>query len=148
MATAPVHSKRRIAKPLGVSVLTAFDGVFIGLLPLALLIFLNSDPKMEISTLDYYLSAGLRIIVIAAALGAFVGENVARYVLLWSVTAVSILMIINTIDFLSSTHTEGSSGVGMVGNITRGLFWIGINWWYLNRRGVVDYYKQDKGPQQ
>ena len=102
---------------------------------------------MEISTLDYYLSSALRIIVIAAALGAFVGENLGRHVLLWSVTAVSTLMIINSIDFLSSTH-EGSKGLGMIGLITRGLFWIGINWWYLNRRGVVDYYKQDKRPQQ
>ena len=76
------------------------------------------------------------------------GEDLGRVILLWAVTAVSILMIITSIGFLSSDQATGSKGFGLIGNLTRGLFWIGINWWYLNRKGVVDYYKQNKGAQQ
>ncbi len=38
MVTAESPGRRRIAKPLGVLILTAFDGIFIGLTPLAALI--------------------------------------------------------------------------------------------------------------
>jgi hypothetical protein len=136
--------KGRIAKPLGIYVITAFDGIFIGLVPLILLIVLDSDPGIKISEFDYYLTAVLRIVVVAAALGALMGENLGRRILLWAVTAVSISMILNSVNLLSGSQEAGAQGVGLIGNITRGIFWTAINWWYFYRKGVADYYKQNK----
>lgn len=136
-------SKRRIAKPLGVSVLCVFDGIVIGLFPLILLIVLDRDPKLEISLLNYALTAIIDIAVVAAALGAFMGENAGRVALLWAVTLHSLLVILNSIALLSGDDTQRLA-TGAIGNVTRGLFWIGINWWYFNRKGVVDYYKQNR----
>lgn len=148
METVTSPPRRRIARPLGVFIITAFDGIFIGLVPLILLIVLDNDPSLKISQLDYYLSAALRIAVVAASLGALMGENLGRHFLLWAVTAVSILMILNSVSLLSGDEEAGAQGAGLIGNITRGIFWIGINWWYFNRKGVVDYYTQNKDAQQ
>ena len=147
MESAATPGKRRIAKPLGVYVITAFDGIFIGLVPLILLLVLDNDTSINISEFDYYVTAALRIIVVAAALGAVMGENLGRRILLLAVTAVSISMILNSVGFLTSSQESGAQGVGLVGNITRGVFWIAINWWYFNRKGVADYYRQNRDTQ-
>lgn len=90
-------------------------------MPLILLIVLDNDPGIKISEFDYYLTAALRIVVVAAALGALMGESLGRRILLWAVTAVSILMILNSVNFLSSSQEAGTQGVGLIGNITRGI---------------------------
>jgi hypothetical protein len=144
METGSTPGRRRIARPLGIYIITVFDGIAIGLFPLILLIFLDNDPSIKISEFDYYLSAVLRIIVVAAALGAMMGEEIGRRILLGAVTAVSISMILNTINYLSSRQEASPQSVGLVGNITRGIFWVIINWWYFNRKGVIEYYRQNK----
>jgi hypothetical protein len=144
METGSPPSRRRIAKPLGIYIITAFDGIAIGLFPLILLIFLDNNPSIKISEFDYYLSAVLQIIVVAAAMGAMMGEELGRRILLGAVTAVSISMILNTINYLSSSQEASPQSIGLVGNITRGIFWIIINWWYFNRKGVIEYYRQSK----
>jgi hypothetical protein len=148
MGTEPTPSKRRIAKPLGIYVITLFDAIAIGLFPLIVLFFLDNDPGIKISEFDYYLTALLRVMVVASALGAMMGEDLGRRILLGAVTAASISMVLNSINILSSNQAAGTQGAGLVGNITRGIFWIGINWWYFNRREIVDYYKQQKDAQQ
>jgi hypothetical protein len=75
-ATAP--GKRRIAKPLGVYVITAFDGIFIGLVPPILLLVLGNNTSIRISEFDYYLTAALRIIVVGRAVFTISRNAVAR----------------------------------------------------------------------
>ena len=135
--------KRRIAKPLGVSVICLFDGIVIGLFPLILLIVLDRDPKLEISLLNYALTAIVDIAVVAAALGAFRGENAGRVALLSAVTFHSLLVILNSVALLSGDDARRTATVA-IGNVTRGLFWIGINWWYFNRKEVLAYYRQNR----
>ncbi|MGH9826097.1 MAG: hypothetical protein ACREDR_22940, partial [Blastocatellia bacterium] len=80
----PNRRKRRISRPVGVILLTAIDGLFTGLLELILVMVLSNDPSLKISSVDYYVAAGLRIVVVGAALGAFFGENAGRLALLWT----------------------------------------------------------------
>jgi hypothetical protein len=143
MQAAPTPSRRRIAKPPGVIILTAFDGIAVGLVPLAALLFLDNISEGAVTGPEYYLSAFFHIVVVAAALGAFMGENFGRIVLLWAVTAISVLMIINGFSLIGDEEVRRSARLRQFGSITRGLFWIGINWWYLNRKGIVAFYKQD-----
>jgi|GEM_PF-3546851 len=143
METIPTPTRRRIAKPLGVYLITAFDAAFIGLFPLALLIWLDNEPSVMISPIDYYVTAALRVIVVAAALGAVMGENLGRRILLWAVTAVSISMILSSVNYVSSDPATGTQGLGVFGNIPRAIFWVVINWWYFNRKEVVAYYRQN-----
>jgi len=42
------------------------------------------------------------------------GENLGRLTLVWAVTAVSILMIINSVDLLSSGEGSGSQGISIL----------------------------------
>ena len=139
----PNRRRRRISKPLGVILLSAIDGLFTGLLELILVMVLSNIPSLKISSVDYYVAAGLRIVIVGAALGAFLGENSGRLVLLWTVTALSSLTILNSILLQSTVAGMETSSVRLVGSIIRGLIWISIHWWYFNRRSVVEYFKQN-----
>jgi hypothetical protein len=136
-------SRRRIARPIGVTLLAAFDGIFIGLVPLVMLLVISNDAGLSISTADYYITAGLRILVVVSALGAFFGENAGRLVLLSAVTAVSTLMVVSSIGLLSNGEVTPAVA-GLIGNVPRGIFWIILNCWYLNRKTVVEYFRQEK----
>jgi hypothetical protein len=78
-----------------------------------------------------------------SALGAFFGENAGRLVLLSAVTAVSTLMVVSSIGLLSNGEVT-SAVAGLIGNVPRGIFWIILNCWYLNRKTVVEYFRQEK----
>ena len=53
-------------------------------------------------------------------------------------------IIINNIILMTQGEVVGPDIIKSVGNIIRGLFWIGINWWYLNRKQTLAYYKQQQ----
>jgi hypothetical protein len=148
METTPMPSKRRISKPLGVYFISAFDALVIGLLPLGVLLFLDNDPAVQIPLLIYWLTAIVRVIIIAAALAAMMGEDLGRRVLLWAITAASLTLIYNSADLLAEGARNGSQGAGLVRNILHSLFWVVLNWVYFNKRDVVAYYTQNRDRQQ
>ncbi|HYL98613.1 MAG TPA: hypothetical protein VEZ90_06635 [Blastocatellia bacterium] len=136
--------KRRVSKPLGVSLLSALDALFLGLVPLVALLIVDSTHLLKISEPDYYLTALLLIAVVGAAFGAFMGDNIGRLALLGTITTLSILMVLNSIVVLSGQGAERISKNSVVAPTARGLFWVGLNWWYFTRKNVVEYFKQNK----
>ena len=136
--------RRRIAKPLGLYILTGIDFVVVGLIPL-LTIFLsirNSD--LELPLLDVMISIGFPLFIMAATVWALVGDNPARYVLLGLLTLWTIAVITNTIFLFSNEEGVRFRRSSVIGFTVRTVFWTAINWWYFNRAHVVAYFKQNE----
>ncbi|HEX8649380.1 MAG TPA: hypothetical protein VF708_00955 [Pyrinomonadaceae bacterium] len=143
MNASETQTPRKIDKPIGVYIITAFDFIAVGLVPLIAVIWLNRMTEGELSFVVLVTGIGLGVLVMAASVWAWIGDNPARYLLLGLVTISSLLLIINNVALMSSGRVVGENVIKSVGAIIRGLFWIGINWWYFNRRHVVAYYKQN-----
>ena len=138
-----VQTQRRIAKPIGLYIITVFDFIAVGLIPLLTVIFAACNSESELPFAVVVISVGLPVLVMAVTIWAWVGDNVARYLLLALITLVSVLLIINNVILVSSGEASGGRAIPAVGVIVRATFWIGINWWYFNRRHVVAYFKQN-----
>jgi hypothetical protein len=143
MNASETRSRRKIDKPIGVYIITAFDFIAVGLVPLIAVIWLNRMTDGELPFVSLVTGVSLGVLVMAASVWAWMGANPARYLLLGLVTIISFLIIINNIALLASREVVGENLIKSVGAIIRGLFWIGINWWYFNRRHVVAYYQQN-----
>jgi hypothetical protein len=138
-----IQTQRRIAKPIGLYVITVFDFISAGLIPLMTVIVAARNSESELPFFVIVISVGLPAFVMAASIWAWVGDNVARYLLLVLITLMSVFLIINNIILVSSGEASGDRAIPSVGVIVRASFWIGINWWYFNRHHVVAYFKQN-----
>ena len=136
----PQPYRRRIAKPLGLYIITVFDIIALGLVPLASVLLLARREDVELPFIVVLISVGLAFSVMAAAVWACIGDNAGRYLLLGLVTISSVLFIANGAILVSD---GGSTSPASVGVIIRATFWIVINWWYFNRKHVVEYFKQE-----
>lgn len=138
-----VQTRRRIAKPTGLFILSVFDFVVVGLIPLLTTLLYLRNTELELPFAAVLISVALPVFVMAASVWAMIGDNPARYVLLTLVTLTSINMIISGVMFLTGEILKSrmSSTIGMM---VRAVFWLVINWWYLNRAHVVAYFRQSK----
>jgi cadmium resistance protein CadD (predicted permease) len=138
-----VQTQRRIAKPIGLYIITAFDFIAVGLIPLVTVIFAARNSDSELPFFVIAVSVGLPVLVMAATIWAWFGDNVARYLLLGLITLMSVLLILNNVILISGGEASGDRAIPSVGIIVRASFWIVINWWYFNRGHVVRYFKQN-----
>ena len=136
--------RRRIARPIGLYIITVFDFVAVGLVPLFAVVWVARSTEVELPFAAILISVGLAVMVMAASIWAWVGDNAGRWLLLILVTISSLLLILNNVLLISGGVTFGSTAIPNVGWIVRATFWIGINWWYFNRRHVVAYFKRDR----
>ena len=86
----------------------------------------------------------LAIFTMAASIWAWVGDNPGRLLRLALVTLSSLIIIVNNIILMAQGVVVGPDVIKSVGNIIRGLFWIGIKWWYLNRKQTLAYFRQKR----
>ena len=135
--------KRRIARPLGVSLLSIFDAIVLGIIPLVTLVIIFQNEDVSLNLFGIILTVALSITIMTASLLAFLGDNIARLVLLLAITISSVVMILSNIGYLMGEDATEIKPLRLIGNIFRGLFWIGINWWYFNRKETLEYYKQE-----
>ena len=134
--------KRRIAKPIGLYIITVFDFIAVGLVPLLSVIVVARSPDVDLPFFAILISVGLGVLVMAACVWAWVGDNAGRWLLLVLVSISSLLLILNNALLISDD--SGIHAISNVGWIVRATFWIAINWWYFNRRHVVAYFKQNR----
>lgn len=132
--------KRRISRPVGLYIITVLDFIAVGLVPLLTIVWTARNPEIDLPFYAVLVSVGLAVMVMAAAVWAWIGDNLGRYFLLGLVTLSSVLLILNNLIILSSG--DNSSSIRSIGWVIRASFWIGINWWYFNRQHVVAYFKQ------
>jgi len=138
--SAETRNGRKVAKPLGVYIITVSDFVAVGVVPLVAIMLLKGNPDVDIPFLSFLLP----IPAMVASVWAMAGDNLGRLLLLGLVTVSSLLMITNSLGLLAGGVVTGPSAIRVGGAIVRGLFWIGINWWYFNREATVAYYKRHK----
>jgi hypothetical protein len=139
---------RRIAKPLGVYILTAIDFFVIGLLPLLAIVLVARSSETDIPFAAIVISVGLAVLVMAATGWAWVGDNAGRWFLLITVTISCLLVIGNGLLFISGGERSGVAKIPNFAPMIRATFWLVINWWYFNRRSTVAYFKQPDSPPQ
>jgi hypothetical protein len=141
MQSTQMFSKRG-ERPIGVHIITAFDFLAVGLIPFIAAIWVGPDAEIGISVTNFVLAIGLALFTMAAAIWAWAGDNQGRLLLLALVTVTSTLIIANNINLIIENDLEGSSIIRLIGNIFRGLVWIGVNWWYFCRKTVIGFYKK------
>lgn len=136
--------RRKIAKPLGLYIISGLDSVIVGLIPLLTIFLSLRNSELELPLLSVMISVGFPLFIMAASVWALVGDNAARYVLLGLLTVWSIALIINLIFLYSSEEGAGFRSASVIGFTVRTCFWSSINWWYFNRAHVVAYFKQNQ----
>jgi hypothetical protein len=145
MTPEPIRTPtRRIAKPIGLYIISFLDFAVVGLMPLLLVIIVARRPDAEVPFITVLLSVGLAMTVMAASVWACVGDSAGRWLLLAAVTLTCSLFILNYGVAIFSGETSGPTTVGSVVRAGRAAFWMGINWWYFRRSHVVAYYKQNR----
>ena len=135
--------KKRIDRPLGVYLITIYDFLFVGLVPLLTLVLFLRNSDAEFSFITTLLSVGLYFVVMGASVWACVGVNIGRWLLLSAVTLTAVIWIINAVFILSNMELSGSERPSVIGFISRGVMALALNWWYFNRKTTVAYYKRD-----
>ena|SRR6185295_14450539 len=134
---------KRIERPLGVYLTTAYDFLVVGVIPLLTFVFALRNSDSEFPFYLVLISVALYVCVMGAAVWAWSGDNIARWVLLGTVTFVALLWIINAILVLSGSNIVGAEKPRVIGFISRGSIALALNWWYFNRKSTAAYYKQN-----
>jgi len=135
--------KKRIERPIGVSIMTICDALFLGLLPLIGLYSLARQQEGEFPIVYFVLLITMCLIIIASSIGAWLGEGFARRLLLRTVGGLTAMIVYYNFRELLGGDVVGAEIVKPVGYVIRGIFWVVINLWYFNRKGVLEYYNQD-----
>ncbi len=135
--------RKRIERPLGVYLVTIYDFLVVGLIPLLTLVLFLRNSDTEMSLPATMLSVGLYLVVMAISVWACVGDNIARWLLLSAVTLTAIMWILNAVFILSNMDLSSGEKPGVIGFISRGIISLALNWWYFNRKTTVAYYKRD-----
>jgi hypothetical protein len=131
-------------RPFGLTLITAYDGIMIGIVPsvLAYVNYFGSPAETRPTILAMFgiflLSAG----VIFAAASAWRGENIGRFALLGLVTIYYVGLMAGadvTVD-LSSYLVAADSVWETRLRIARSLFWIGLHGWYFLFGRAADFF--------
>lgn len=133
---------RRIERPLGVYLMTAYNIVVVGIIPLLTFVLAVRNSEAESSFILVLLTVGVYFCVMGAAVWAWSGDDMGRWISLAAVTFVALQWIVNAILALSGSDIVSDGKPGVIGFISRGSIALALNWWYFNRKSTVAYYKQ------
>jgi hypothetical protein len=135
---------RRIERPLGVYLMTAYNIVAVGVIPLSTFVLSVRNSEAEVPFIWVLLSVAMYFCVMGAAVWACSGNDMGRWILLSAVTFVALQWIVNAIVALSGSDIASREKPSVVGYISRGSMALALNWWYFNRKSTVAYYKQSR----
>ena len=135
--------KKRIDRPLGVYLITIYDFLFVGLVPLLTLVLFLRHSDNEVPLITTLLSVGLYFVVMGASVWACAGDNIGRWLLLTAITLTAVMWIINAVVILSNLELTSGEKPSVIGFISRGIISLALNWWYFNRKTTVAYYKRN-----
>jgi len=131
-------------RPFGVTLLTIYDGIMVGILPavLAYLSYFSGPPEARPNILPVFAAFLLSAGVIYAAASAWRGENTGRFALLGLVTIYYVGLMAGadvTVDVSSSLVAEDSAWETRL-RVARSLFWIGLHGWYFLFGRAADFF--------
>ena len=122
--------------------MAAYDFLVVGVIPLLTFVFALRNSDAEVPFVLVLLSVALYFCVMGAAVWAWSGDDVGRWILLGAVTFVALQWIVNAILVLSGSDIMGGDKPRVIGFISRGAAALALNWWYFNRKSTVAYFTQ------
>ena len=135
---------QRPDRPLGVTILSIWDGVSVGVIPaLRMGIMIASNPNLEeISILTLCVSIGLPITIVTAALGTYRGSDPARLSLLILLTIYFGLNAFQNAILLVSGGLTPEDQMQNSAGIIGAILTVGINLWYFLRPNTISFFRR------
>ena len=135
---------QRPDRPLGVTILSIWDGVSVGVIPaLRMGVMIASNPNLEeISILTLCVSIGLPITIVTAALGTYRGSAPARLSLLILLTIYFGLNAFQNVILLVSGGLTPEDQVRNSAGIIGAILTVGINLWYFLRPNTISFFRR------
>ncbi len=133
----------RPERPLGVTILTVWDGIFFGIIPLLTTVFglvrgkINGDDPISI-----YINALLAVLIISVAIGTYTGNDRSRSFLIYLITIYQSLQAFNSLVLLASGSLQTADSVFAVGTILAAFFWIALHVWYFLKPDTLEFYRR------
>lgn len=133
-SSAPSSSAAVRSRPVGVTLLTLYDGIMVGVVPILLVMirFFQHAPSERPSVLVVFAAAMLSASVIYTAAGAWRGENSGRLGLLILTTIYYVGLVAGasfTMDLATLLTASDTGEVWLRG--AQSLFWIGLHGAYF-----------------
>jgi hypothetical protein len=140
---------QRPERPLGVTLLTIWDGIAVGVIPAmrsGIIIASNSNQD-QISIINLCLEIGLPVVVVTAALGTFRGNDRARLGLLILLTLYFGLNAFQNAVLLASGNLTPDDQLRSIGGILSAFISVSVNLWYFLRPQTIAYFRKPINPQ-
>ena len=122
--------------------MTAYNIVVVGIIPLLTFVLAVRNSEAESSFILVLLTVAVYFCVMGAAVWAWSGDDMGRWISLAAVTFIALQWIVNAILALSGSDIVSDGKPRVIGFISRGSIALALNWWYFNRKSTVAYYKQ------
>jgi hypothetical protein len=135
----------RPERPTGLYVLTIWDGILLGILPLLSTVFgLVRNGVQNTNAFSIYLVAGLSALIITVSIGTFVGNDRSRAALIYLVTIYESLQAFNSVILLASGNLPAADQLYSIGRIMWAVFWIALHVWYLLKPSTLEFFRYPK----
>lgn len=136
----------RPERPLGISVLTIINGFYAGILPvfstIGLLMNSQSPGQEDISLLFLCITIGIPVGIMTAAIGAFKGDDRARFGLLILLTIYFGLATFQDVTLAASGQYAEAGVLTALGRVLRSGIWLAINIWYFLRPSTIEFFRR------
>ena len=126
-------SQRRRMKPTMFWLLLVSNIVVAGLIPMVSAVMMYHQSEGELSTAWFAASVLLSGAIIASALGTLYLDNFSRYAFLVLSSIYWTVIFITSLDMIIGGKVDERNWGMVYGGISRALFWVALNWWYLKR---------------
>lgn len=136
---------KRPDRPLGVLLLTLWDGIFFGILPILFTVFglLRSGLEQALP-ITIYITTVLSVLIITTAFGTYAGHDRSRSALIYIVTIYQSLQAFNSVILIASGTLPLADLLFAVGRIFAAVFWIALHAWYFLRPATLEFFRRPK----
>lgn len=134
----------RPERPLGVSILTIWDGVTAGVIPVItnMILVVQESNIDQISLVTLCLAVGIPIGIITVSLGAFTGNDRARLFLLFLLTFFHGLNSFQNVSLALGGALSELDQLKAYTSAFYSLLILGVNIWYFLRPKTIVYYRR------
>lgn len=133
-------------RPVGVILLTLWDGLMLGLLPLVRDVFglLRQGPGQSGLELLLCNNVGLPVIVMFLSIGTFMGYDRARVALIYAIVVQQSLIAFGHLVGMAGGALPMEAWAAAFFGILFAFFWIFLNAWYFLRPATLEFYRRPK----
>lgn len=138
-------SEDRPERPLGVTILSIWNGISLGLLPIVLQsVALTSGARAEFTPLTC-LTLLFSMGILFTALGTWRGHDPSRMGMLILLVVYHGFQSFNTSLPLFTEEVPAEARLQIYGQILRSVGWVIVNAWYFLRPSTIDFYRRRTG---